>query len=102
MLPFLVCTSANPLWNGLTLQNSNLVGYVRWDARSDQFPPCQTIFPTALQVAIRVADSARIADECKAIRGLRSDWLATEHVLQAYRGSKHSGFAATLCSQLQT
>jgi hypothetical protein len=33
---------------------------------------------------------------------LRSDWLATEHVLQTYRGSKHSGFAAMLRSQLQT
>lgn len=35
-------------------------------------------------------------------RGLRSDWLATEHVLQTHRGSKQSGIAATLCSQLQT
>jgi hypothetical protein len=41
-------------------------------------------------------------DEPKAARDLRSDWLATEHVLQTYCGSKHSGFAATLCSQLQT
>jgi hypothetical protein len=28
---------------------SNLVGYVRWDARSDRFPPCQTIIPTAFR-----------------------------------------------------
>jgi hypothetical protein len=27
-------------------RRSNLVGYVRWDARSDRFPPCQTIIPT--------------------------------------------------------
>jgi hypothetical protein len=32
-----------------------LVGYVRWDAQSDRFPPCQTIISTALQVAIRFA-----------------------------------------------
>src|SRR6202035_4105641 len=42
--------------NGLLPRRSNLVGYVRWGARSDQFPPCQTIISTALQVAIRVAD----------------------------------------------
>lgn len=52
--------------------------------------------------SFRVADNPGITDEPKAARGLRSDWLATEHVLQTYRGSKHSGFAATLCSQLQT
>jgi hypothetical protein len=28
---------------------SNLVGYVRWGARSDQFPPRQTIIPTAFR-----------------------------------------------------
>ena len=50
---------------------------------------------------LRIANPG-ITDEPKAVRGLRSDWLATEHVLQTYRGSKHSGFAATLCSQLQT
>src|SRR5260370_13797302 len=44
--------------NGLLPRRSNLVGYVRWDARSDQFPPCQTIIPTALQVAIRFADNS--------------------------------------------
>ena len=33
-----------------------LVGYVRWDAQSDRFPPCQTIIPTAFQVALRFAD----------------------------------------------
>ena len=27
----------------------NLVGYVRWGARSDQFPPRQTIIPTAFR-----------------------------------------------------
>ena len=48
------------------------------------------------------ADHTGITDEPKAVRGLRSDWLATEHVLQTNRGSKQSGFAATLCSQLQT
>src|SRR2546426_6527890 len=26
-----------------------LVGYVRWDARSDRVPPCQTIIPTAFR-----------------------------------------------------
>src|SRR5258707_10754061 len=41
--------------NGLLPRRSNLVGYVRWDAQSDRFPPCQTIISTALQVAIRVA-----------------------------------------------
>src|SRR6202140_5126294 len=35
--------------NGLLPRRSNLVGYVRWDARSDQFPPCQTIIPTAFR-----------------------------------------------------
>src|ERR1035438_8265540 len=29
--------------NGLLPRRSNLVGYVRWGARSDRFPPCQTI-----------------------------------------------------------
>jgi hypothetical protein len=29
--------------NGLLPRRSNLVGYAQWDARSDQFPPCQTI-----------------------------------------------------------
>src|ERR1700722_8011283 len=42
--------------NGLLPRRSNLVGYVRWDAQSDRFPPCQTIIPTALQVAIRLSD----------------------------------------------
>jgi hypothetical protein len=28
--------------SGLLPRRSNLVGYVRWDARSDRFPPCQT------------------------------------------------------------
>src|ERR1700686_892379 len=41
--------------NGLLPRRSNLVGYVRWDAQSDRFPPCQTIISTALQVAIRLA-----------------------------------------------
>src|SRR6266536_1026918 len=35
--------------NGLLPRRSNLVGYVRWDAQSDQFPPCQTIIPTAFR-----------------------------------------------------
>src|SRR6202790_5213019 len=35
--------------NGLFPRRSNLVGYVRWDAQSDQFPPCQTIIPTAFR-----------------------------------------------------
>src|ERR1700746_1154817 len=35
--------------NGLSPRRSNLVGYVRWDAQSDQFPPCQTIIPTAFR-----------------------------------------------------
>jgi hypothetical protein len=34
--------------------------------------------------------------------GWRLDWLATEHVFQTYCGLKHSGFVATLGSQLQT
>jgi hypothetical protein len=33
-----------------------LVGYVRWDARSDRVPPLQTIIFTALQVALRLAN----------------------------------------------
>ena len=41
--------------NGLLPRRSNLVGYVRWDAQSDRFPPCQTIISTALQVAILFA-----------------------------------------------
>jgi hypothetical protein len=44
------------------------------------------------------ADDPGITDESKAARGLRSDWLVTEQVLQTYRGLKHSGFAATLRS----
>src|ERR1700756_4373391 len=35
--------------NGLLPRRSNLVGYVRWGARSDQFPPRQTIIPTAFR-----------------------------------------------------
>ena|SRR5437868_5681092 len=35
--------------NGLLPRRSNLVGYVRWDAQSDPFPPCQTIIPTAFR-----------------------------------------------------
>jgi hypothetical protein len=53
-------------------------------------------------LSFRLADGPGITDEPKAARGLRSDWLASEHVLETYRGSKHSGFAATLSSQLQT
>jgi hypothetical protein len=34
----------------------------------------------------RFADNAGITDEPKAARGLRSDWMGTEHVLQTYRG----------------
>ena len=41
--------------NGLLPRRSNLVGYVRWDARSDRFLPCQTITPTAFQVAVCIA-----------------------------------------------
>jgi hypothetical protein len=67
-----------------------------------QWKSPKMVWSTACDDYFRVADSAGIADECKAIRGLQSDRLATEHVLQAYRGSKHSCFAATLCSQLQT
>src|ERR1700687_2301287 len=35
--------------NGLLPRRSNLVGYVRWDARSDRFPPCETIIPTTFR-----------------------------------------------------
>src|SRR6516162_1577866 len=35
--------------NGPLPRRSNLVGYVRWDAQSDRFPPCQTIIPTAFR-----------------------------------------------------
>ena len=35
--------------NALLPLRSNLVGYVRWDARSDRFPPCQTIIPAAFR-----------------------------------------------------
>jgi hypothetical protein len=35
--------------NGPLPRRSNLVGYVRRDARSDRFPPCQTIIPTAFR-----------------------------------------------------
>src|SRR5882762_10247344 len=35
--------------NGLLPRRSNLVGYVQWGARSDRFPPCQTIIPTAFR-----------------------------------------------------
>src|SRR5260370_41160288 len=35
--------------NGLLPRRSNVVGYVRWDAQSDRFPPCQTIIPTAFR-----------------------------------------------------
>src|SRR6266851_10226544 len=35
--------------NGLLPRRSNLVGYVRWDAQSDRFPPCQTIISTAFR-----------------------------------------------------
>ena len=44
------------------LQNSSLppplclVGYVRWDARSDRVPPLQTIIFSSFQVALRFAD----------------------------------------------
>ena len=54
---------------------------------------------------LEVMDSGQktgITDEPKAARGLRSDWLATQHVFETYRGPQHAGFAATLCSQLQT
>jgi hypothetical protein len=27
----------------------HIVGYVRWDARSDRFPPCLTIIPAAFR-----------------------------------------------------
>jgi hypothetical protein len=41
-------TRTHPAWSprtdGLLPRRSNLVGYVRWDAQSDRFPPCQTIF----------------------------------------------------------
>jgi hypothetical protein len=33
-----------------------LVGYVRWDARSDRVPPPQTIIFSSFQVALRIAD----------------------------------------------
>src|ERR1035437_1389597 len=33
-----------------------LVGYVRWDARSDRVPPPRQSFSAALQVALRMAD----------------------------------------------
>ena len=48
-----------------------------------------------------LADNPGMTDE-PTVSGLRSDWMGTEHVLQTYRGLKHSGVAATLCSQLQT
>src|SRR6201984_2839514 len=35
--------------NGLLPRRSNLVGYVQRDARFDQFPPRQTIIPTAFR-----------------------------------------------------
>src|SRR5260221_6104559 len=35
--------------NGLLPRRSNLVGYLRLDAPSDRFPPCQTIIPTAFR-----------------------------------------------------
>jgi hypothetical protein len=52
--------------------------------------------------SVGVADNLGITDEPKAARGLRSDWSATEHVLQTYCGSKHSGFAANTCGELKT
>jgi hypothetical protein len=44
---------------------SNLVGYVRWDAQSDRFPPCQTIIPTAFrsQSELPVVRSRRTISE---------------------------------------
>jgi membrane protease YdiL (CAAX protease family) len=41
-----ICPRAS---NGLWPRRSNLVGYVRWGARSDRFPPFQTIIPTAFR-----------------------------------------------------
>ena len=44
-----------------------LVGYVRWDARSDRLIgssfPCQTINPTALQVAANRDSPAHLANQ---------------------------------------
>src|SRR5258708_39719561 len=52
--------------NGLLPRRSNLVGYVRWDARSDRFPPCQAIIPTAFRsqsgLSVTRSESAQRSD----------------------------------------
>jgi hypothetical protein len=64
------------------------------DCRSCRTGESDTTRPAG---SYRLADDPGITDDPEAARDLRSDWLATEHVLQTYRGLKHSGFAATLC-----
>jgi hypothetical protein len=45
--------------NGLLPPRSYLVGYVRWDARSDSYPPSDNHFQQ-LQFALRLADNSAL------------------------------------------
>src|ERR1700739_3922355 len=65
--------------NGLLPRRSHLVGFVRWDAQSDRFPPCQTIIPTAFRsqsgLPVIQAKSREAADFPNDLLRRRRAWL---------------------------
>src|SRR2546425_9767382 len=63
--------------NGLSPRRSNLVGYVRWDAQSDQFPPCQTIIPTAFR------SQSALPTICPEVIHIKSEQMPDNEVLAA-------------------
>src|ERR1700738_5178999 len=82
--------------NGLLPRRSNLVGYVRWDAQSDQFPPCQTIIPTAFRsqsgLPVIRSRSKERAEITTSTRG-PTVWELARRIKDAGRGQvPHSSF----------
>src|SRR5258708_7218689 len=70
--------------NGLLPRRSNLVGHVRWDARSDQFPPCQTIISNSFTGRNPVR---RLHSQVKILSLSTLHWLAGWAVIHSVRKS---------------
>src|SRR5258708_21654962 len=75
--------------NGLLHRRSNLVGYVRWDAQSDQFPPCQTIIPTAFrsqsELPVIRPEPIRFQASCARLFFVGKGWTSVCAILLASR-----------------
>src|SRR6267378_4561493 len=82
--------------NGLLPRRSNLVGYVRWDAQSDRFPPCQTIIPTAFRSQSGLPVIQAQSGEAAADQLRRSSLLRVAHIARDGRITRQSSISQCL------